>query len=728
MPADASTRHVQTFCRICEVECGMVATVKDGELVQVRPDPEHPISQGFACPKGIAMVGIVNDPERILYPLRRKAGTPPGPAARGDFERVSWDEALSDIAARLRLARATYGSSSIGCYVGNPAYYSYSITIWAREFIAALGSPHFYGANSQDGGSRFAASAMLYGSTMMVPLPDLYNTEFLLVVGANPMVSHGCFVTAKRLEDAMREIPKRGGRIVVLDPRRTETAQMFEHIPVQPDSDAWLLLAMLQVIFEEGLEDREAIARQTRGVENLRQAAVSYRPETVEACTGVPAAAIRQLARDLAAAKRAAVYGRIGTNRGRYATLVPFLLDALAIVTGNLDRKGGLVFGTGLFSEALTRSGITYATRRTRVGGFPEAFGLMPSNVMAKEMTTPGEGQIRAFFTVAGNPVLSVPNGHELGEALAGLDLHVALDMYLTDTSCYADYILPPTSFYEREDINVGIELFHLTSFLEYTEPVIAPRGETRQEWQILEEIARRTGFVPSSSALIRALGRLGWRPSPLGIVNFLLRLGPFGDLFGLRPGGVNVAKLKKNPRWMLAEEQPTGILPKRVLHSDKLVRLDPPEIMAEINILGQRNPPDRERYPLMLVGMREIRTHNTWMHNSPKLMAGKRLHGARINPGDAARDGIADGDMIKVTSAAGSIELPAQVTAEMMPGVIAIPHGWGHGPGMSTAHEAGGANVNLLFSTRLEDIEPLAGMSLMDGVPIRIEPAARSL
>jgi formate dehydrogenase len=292
----------ETFCRICEPLCGLTSTVEDGRLIELRPSGDHPISQGFACPKGIAMSEIVNDPDRPLYPLRRKPGTPPGPARPEDFERVSWDVALDEIAGRLRRVIDTHGGSAVGSYVGNPAYFSYSAPMWMQGFLDALGSKHLYTPGSQDTASRFAASALLYGTPFTIPLPDLYRTDFLLMVGANPLVSHGSMVNAKRLPYAVRDIPRRGGRLVVVDPRRTETAKIGEHIPIRPDTDAWMLLAMLNVIFAEGLQDDDAIARQTAGADRLRELCAAHSPESAEARTRVPADTIRRLARDLAAA------------------------------------------------------------------------------------------------------------------------------------------------------------------------------------------------------------------------------------------------------------------------------------------------------------------------------------------------------------------------------------------------------------------------------------------
>jgi anaerobic selenocysteine-containing dehydrogenase len=711
-----------TYCRICEPLCGMVATVDDGQLTKLRPDGEHPLSRGFACPKGIAMADVHNDPDRVLHPLRRTAD--------GGFEEVTWEAALNDIGTRLRRIREQRGGDAIGWYMGNPGAFSYSHPLWVKGFLDAVGSPHYYTASSQDVSNRFAASALLYGSPFLLPIPDLARTDFLLIVGANPLVSHGSLLTTPRIKEELQAIPERGGRVVVVDPRRSETARAFEHVAVNPDSDAWLLLSLLQVIFEEGLEDSEALVRQARGGDALRRLAAECAPEDSEERTGVPAAEVRGLARELAGAERAAVYGRTGSCLGRNGTLVSFLLDALNVVTGNLDREGGAMFGDPPidFEDVARKIGLaTYGSVRTRIGGLPDVLGQLPASVMAKEITTPGRGQIRALFVSAGNPLLSVPNGDELGAALGELDLMVAIDLYVSDTARHADYVLPATTFLEREDFPLPFLALHTTPFVQWTEPVVAPAGEARQEWEVIDEISRRIGVAPYSAGALRRLARLGIRITPRQLVDLLLRAGPGGDRFGLHRRGLNLKKIAAEPHGMvLAEHLAAGMLPKKIRHSDKRVRLDPPEIIAEAERLAAQNGHDPE-LPLRLIGLRELRSHNSWMHNAPLLMRGGRKHAARIHPEDAAAVGLRDGAPVRVASAHGSIELEAQLTDEVKRGTVAVPHGWGHRQGgWRLANEAGGANVNLLASSDPEDLEPLAGMAFLNGIPVRIERITR--
>ncbi len=709
-----------TYCRICEPLCGMVATVEDGRVTKLRPDAEHPLSRGFACPKGIAMTEIQNDPERLLHPQRRRPD--------GSFERISWPTALDEIGERLGAIRSEHGGESIGWYMGNPGAFSYSHPLWVKGFVDALGSQHYYTASSQDVSNRFAASSLLYGSPYVLPIPDLARTDLLLVVGANPLVSHGSVMSAPRIKDQLHAIVERGGRVVVVDPRRSETAREFEHLPLRPDSDAHLLLALLHVIFAESLEDAAALARAS-DADALRELVATHTPEATAAATGVDPDRVRELGRAIAAADGAAIYGRTGSCLGRNGTLVSFLLDALALATGNLDRAGGSMFGGAAIpfdrvAEAIGAG--DYGKRRSRVGGFPEVLGAMPASLMAKEITTPGKGRMRALFVSAGNPVMSVPNGDELAAAIAELELCVSIDIYMSETAKLADYVLPATTFLEREDVPLPFLSLFTKPFINMTEAVVEPAGEARQEWEVIEDIAARIGIVPSSVLAARWLGRAGLKLSPRRLVDLLLRVGPEGDRFGLRRGGLSLKRLAQSPHGIvLAEHLEPGVLDDKIRHEDGRVHLCPGEIAAEVERIGRSDREQDERFPLRMIGLRELRSHNSWMHNSAKLMAGDRVHRARLNPADAAAAGIADGDRIRIASAHGEIEIEARVTDEVMAGTVAVPHGWGHDAGWETANAAGGANVNLLTSSAPDDLERLAGMAHMNGVPVRVAAAA---
>src|SRR5919109_947505 len=507
-----------TFCRICEPLCGLVATVEDGRLQKLRPDPEHPLSRGYACPKGIAMTDVQNDPDRVLYPLKRTGDS-------GEFERVGWPEAMSDIAERLRRVLDERGPAAVGWYMGNPGAFSYSHVLWTKGFLDALGSPHYYTAGSQDVNNRFAASALLYGSPLLVPIPDIARTDFLFMVGANPLVSHGSVLSAPRVREQLLAITDRGGRVVVVDPRRTETARRSGPLPVHPDSDGWLLLSMLNVIFEEGLADKTYLAAHTAGWEFIARQAAAYPPESTEQRTGIEPERLREVARAFAAAEGAAAYGRTGSCLGRFGTLVAFLLDALNAVTGNLDRPGGAVFGRPPVSldDVGERIGLdTYGKIRSRIGGFPDVIGNLPATLLPREIETPGELQIRALFVSAGNPVLSVPDGGALERAIGELELFVSLDFYVNETNRHADYVLPTTTLYEREDVPLALLGFFTQPFIQVTDAVVPPAGEARQEWEIIDAIARRLGVAPYSMRALRRLARLGVRLSPQRLVDLL--------------------------------------------------------------------------------------------------------------------------------------------------------------------------------------------------------------
>lgn len=700
-----------TFCRICEAHCGMVATVEEGIVTQLRPDRDHPLSRGYACPKGIAFADVQNDPERVTHPLRRRAD--------GTFERVSWDAAIGEIGRRLRAVRDAHGGGSVGWYMGNPGAFSHSHPIWAKGFVDALGSAHYYTASSQDVANKFAASAMLYGSCALWPIPDLQRTSFLLVVGANPLVSHGSVLTAPRVRDQLHAIVARGGRVVVVDPRRSETARAFEHRPIAPDADAFLLLAMLHVVFAEGLADERAIARQAVGAGWLRVAAERFAPEDVEGRTGVPAAEIRRLARDFAAADGAVAYGRTGSCLGRFGTITAFLLEALNLVTGNLDRPGGAVLGMPAvkLDEVLRNARLdTYAQRRSRVGGFPDVLGAMPAALIPQEIETPGPGQLRALFVSAGNPALSCPDGEAFARALPQLDLLVSIDLYVTETNRHADFVLPATTFLEREDLPLAFLGLYTTPFAQWTDPVIEPRGEARDEWRIIDALGRELGIVPLPGP-VRTPRWLADCITPERVMDLLLRTGP---------QRLSVKRLRRSPSGeVLGEHIPTGVLHRRLRTPDRRVHLDPAPIRAELERLATSAPATSDDFPLLLTNLRELRSHNSWMHNSQLLTRGGRRHAARIHPVDAERAGVGDGEEIVLTSPWGEVRTVALVTDEMTPGAVAVPHGWGHQGGWTTANGLGGANVNQLMSGRTTEIEPLSGMAWLSGVPCRVARVA---
>lgn len=712
---------VATYCRICEPQCGLLATVVDGRLVGVRGDPDHVHSRGFVCAKAAGMIDVTYDPDRVLAPLRRTGGP-------GEFEPVGWEEALADIADRLTGIRRRYGASAFATLIGNPPAFNSGTAVAYAGFARTLGVKWRYSINSEDASARMVANAFLYGSVAALPKPDLWRTHFALVLGANPLVSKGSLVSEPRIREALDGVRARGGRVVVVDPRRTETARRYEHLPLRAGTDTLLLLGLLHTLVAEDLVDHAFRDRHTTGYERLVALISGFSPERSSPACGVPAGEIRALARAFSAAPSGVVYGRTGTCTQRFGTLNNWLQDLLMVLTGNVERAGGLLFGGALvdFVTLSERAGFaTYGRVPTRVTGLPEVFGLHPSTSLVPDIVTPGEGQVRALMTLGSNPVISsAGGGPPLEAALGRLDLHCSLDLYVNETNRHAHYILPVTGMYERDDVPLAALGLSLRPSIWATEAVIEPRGGARHEWEILDEIARRMGYGGAYPvAPLRWLARLGLRPRPRTLIDTLIRTSAAGDWYGLRRSGTSIGNLTRHhPHGKaLRAGLPVGRLRDHLRTPDRRIALAPPELVAEIEQVG-RTAWEDPAYPLRLCGMREVRSHNSWMHNSPRLMPGSRRHRALVSPADAGRAGLADGDVALISSASGSVQVAVEITDDMNPGTIALPHGWGHHGGWGRANTAGGVNSNLLASSDPADLERLAGMSILNGIPVRLE------
>lgn len=711
-----------TFCRICEPLCGLIATVEDGRLTSLRPDQDNPTSKGFACTKGVGMAEVVNDPDRVTVPLRRVGGP-------GEFEPTTWDEALNDIARRFARSRRVHGPDSLAVTIGNPMSFSYSATIWSKGFQSAIGTPWYYGINSEDGASRIAAFKILYGQCAELPIPDLRRTNVLVVIGANPWVSKGSILTDPRVREHMTDIVERGGRVFVVDPRKTETAKVFEHIPIRGGTDAWLLLSLLHVIVENELYDAQFVRQWTTGFTQWREILKRFPPAATEPITGVPTATVVELANAIGGANAAVVYGRTGTCTQRFATFVNALQDFVNILTGNLQRPGGWVWSypvVPMGKLAQMTKLATYDQVHTRVAGLPDSFGILPANALADDITTPGTGQIRSMLLMSSNCVHSSPDGDRLADALSRLETMVSLDLYVTETNRHAHYILPVVSMYEREDLVIGFLDKQIRPSVQVTEAVVEPIGQCRQEWEILDEIARRMGLGSADSTWIqRQLARVGLRVRPRAMVDMLLRFGESGDLLGLRRSGWSWRKLlEQAPHGVVLHEYiPLKPLQSYIRTPDKKIPLADSRIMSELARLQSEevNTPD---YPMRLIGMREMKSHNSWMHNTERMMPPHREHMLRVSPADAKEIALEDGDVVAITSKTGSIHVPVTITSDMTAGTVALPHGWGHNGGWQRANAAGGAPSNQLASSRPQDLERLAAMSVLNGIPVRIERA----
>ncbi len=719
LPAETS---IKTHCQICEPTCGVVVKIQGGRISRVEPNPDHVHSRGHMCIKARAAVDVLYDPDRVLYPLKRTGGP-------GEFSRVTWDEALTEISSRLAEIRNTHGPEAFATFIGNPPGFSYATLMWFGAFQETLQVKWRYAVNAEDGASMLAANEYLFGTAGVILKPDFWRTSFAIITGANPLVSHGSGFSEPKVRDAMGSIVKRGGRVVVIDPRRTETAREFEHLAVRPGADAFLLIGLIRTLFDEDLIDRAFVQEWTSNIDELRSWIGRFDLDECSLRCGVPANELRQLARDFAEAESAVIYGRTGTCTQRFGVLNNFLIGVINALTGNVERSGGGVFGwgyTGAGGDGAPVDGNRPA--RTRVNNHPGVAGLHPSTSLVPDITVPGKEQVRALLGVGCNPMLSsAGGGPRLEAALEQLELHASIDLYVNETNKYAHFILPCTNFYERSDVPFATAGLMLRPSAWYSPAVVPRHGEVREEWEILQEIARRLGLGGAYiDPTMRLLAKCGIEVKPETLLDIAIRTGPAGDQFGLRPDGLSLQKLKDNPDGIsLKQELPLGDLGEILNTPDKKINLCGAVIASDFDRL--LNYPDDSEYEFRLIGMREIRSHNSWMHNSPKLMSATRQHAALLNPVDAAERGIADGSQINIESRSGKICIPVKLSQDVSRGTVVVPHGWGHDAGWRLANSKAGINSNLLASGALDDIEPIAGMSILNGIPVRISPSSES-
>jgi len=692
--------------------------VDGDEVVQIRGDSADVFSRGFLCPKGVGLGAIHHDPDRLRTPLVKGPG--------GELREASWDEAFALVAERLPALRAAHGPDAVAAYYGNPSAHSLANLLYGPVLLRTLGTKNVFSASTVDQFPKSVAAAHMFGSGLVVPVPDLDRTQHLLVLGANPLASNGSLMTAPDVRGRLRAIQARGGKVVVVDPRRTRTARLAdEHVPIRPGTDALLLMALVHVIFAEGLD---TVAEHVAGAGEVAELARGFPPEAVAAATGIDAGTIRRMAIELASAERAAVYGRIGTTTQRFGTTASWLVDVLNAITGNLDRPGGAMFPLSATAKRGTGSGRGRAFGRwtSRVRGAPEVFGELPVACLAEEIETPGDGQVRALLTIAGNPVVSTPDSARLDAALAQLELMVSVDIYVNETTRHADVILPAPSPLEKSHYDVALYGFAVRNVANYSPAVL--ETEMPQEWETLLRLAAIAGGA-GPDADVAALDdmvaadlarREGVEPDPgrrgpERLLDIMLRAGAYGltlaDLEAA-PHGLDLGPLE--PRLPQALKTPSG-----------KVELVPAPLVADVERLREALAED-DGGAMLLIGRRHLRSNNSWMHNVPKLVSGPPQCTAHVHPDDAARLGIADGEPVRVTSRVGTIELPAEITEDVMPGVVSIPHGWGHdAPGvrMSVAREHAGANSNVL--TDGEVLEPLSGTAVLNGIPVELAPVA---
>ncbi|MDR7308835.1 molybdopterin-dependent oxidoreductase [Rhodoferax saidenbachensis] len=741
----SETTHYR-ICPLCEACCGLEIKVRDQQVVSIRGHEADVLSAGYICPKGVALKDLHEDPDRLRTPRIKRGGV---------HVEATWEEAFAEIEKRLPPLIATHGRNATGVVVGNPSAHKIGLLTYFAKLTRALGTKNVFSASTLDQMPKQLANGLMYGHWLSTALPDISRTDLMLVIGANPLASNGSMWTVPDFKGKARALQARGGQLIVIDPRRTETAALADaHHFIRPGSDVFLLAALVHTLFAENLVTLGRVADWVVGVEEVQAAVAPFSADVVAPRCGMPGDTIRALARQLATTPRAAVYGRIGTCTQEYGTLASWLVDVLNTLTGHLDAEGGMLFAKSAAFATNTAGnpankpgvgkGVTTGRHHARVSGAPEVYGELPLTCIAEEIETPGEGQLRALITVATNPVLSSPNGPRLSKALESLDFMVSLDIYLNETTRHADVILPGLSPLEDLHYDVAFPQLSWRNHARYSPPVL-PRPEGQpDEWQTLLKIAAiakglgahadanalddaqfaedaQRQFGPHAAAVIAATQGLR---GPLRTLEVALRIGPYGDGFGTKPDGLTLQKvMDANPTGGidLGELQPR--IPEMLRTPSGKVELAPPMLLQDLQRAAQdlrRPAPD-----LVIIGRRDVRTNNSWMHNLPLLAKGPFRCTALVHPDDAARHGLTDGAMATLRNGERSVQAQVHVSDQMMPGVVSLPHGWGHnlaGAQLSVAAERPGANINALLDDQLRD--PLSGNAVLGGVAITMEAA----
>jgi anaerobic selenocysteine-containing dehydrogenase len=727
------------ICPFCEACCGLEVRLDDqGRVASVRGHEADVFSAGFMCPKGVAIKDLQDDPDRLRTPLIKRNGV---------FEPASWDEAFDEIERRLVPLREKHGPHAVAVTAGNPSSHKMGLMLYYGRLFKAMGTRNAYSASTLDQMPKQLSSGLMFGHWLSIAIPDIERTDWLLVLGANPVASNGSLWTVPDFRGKARALKARGGRLVVVDPRRTETAELADrHLTIRPGGDVYLLLGMVATLFDEHLVDLGAAGPHVTGVDEVRAAVAPFPAEAVATRCGIEAAEIRRLARELAAAPHGIVYGRMGTCAQPFGTLCSWLIDVLNTLTGNLDQPGGVMFPRAPAFQANSEGkpgsgrGIVTGRHHARVSGAPEVFGELPMVCLAEEIETPGDGQVRALITIASNPVLSAPNGPRLSRAMAGLEFMVSLDIYLNETSRHADVILPGLAPLEEAHYDVAFHQLAYRNAARYSAPVLpAPAGHV-PEWQILlkliaiaKGLGARADVVALDTELLRAdlaksmgdkaddvLAAVAPLVGPERQLELALRTGPYGDGFGAKPDGLTLAKLRAAPGGIdFGPLQPR--LPGLLRTPSGKVELAPAMLLADLPRALADLPQAAPEF--VIVGRRQVRSNNSWMHNLPTLAKGPFRCTALIHPSDAARLGLVDGGRARIArGGATSIDAEVAVSDEVMPGVISLPHGWGHGlPGvkLSVAAERPGVNLNDVLDETLRD--PLSGNAVLGGVAVQV-------
>ena len=738
-------------CPLCEATCGLEIAIADERIVRIRGDREDVFSKGFICPKGSALKQLHEDPDRLRLPHVKRNGV---------HVPVSWEEAWREVERGLNSVIEQTGRESLGVYLGNPNAHNLSGLLYNRVWLRALGTRQLFSASTVDQIPKQVASGWMFGTPLSIAIPDLDRTQYLLMLGANPLESNGSLCTAPDFPGRLAAIQERGGKVVVVDPRLSATAKSAdEWVAIRPGTDGLLLAAIAHHLIATNIADvGPHLHDQVNGLEELAAALTPFAPERVAKATGVEAEVITRLARELADAQSAAVYGRIGTTTVAFGTTTSWLVDVINVLTGNLDRAGGVMFplpaagGPNTKGERGRGAGFTTGRGRTRVSGFPEAMGELPVSLLAEEIATPGSGQIRALVTFAGNPVLSTPNSVQLDDALAKLDFMVSIDLYLNETTRHADVILPPPSHVERSHFDLSFTMFAVRNIAHYSPAVFDREVGQPDEWEILATLAGiasglgatvdpaivddatvermvhaavRDEFSPIYQrgedeilSLLNASGRRG----PERLLDFLLRTGPYGDAFGVAVDGLTLDVLIDHPHGVdLGPLQPR--IPEMLRTPSGKVEVAPAALIADLHRL-ELTIDDIDDDQLLLVGRRHLRSNNSWMHNVRTLVTGRARCVLEMHPHDAAKRGIVEGSMVRVTSRVGALVVPVNLTSGIRRSTVSMPHGWGHDVAGTRGHVAAqrpGVNMNVL--TDEQRMDPLSGNAVLNAIPVVVEP-----
>lgn len=711
------SRHYRN-CNLCEAICGIEISVQAGQHLNIRGDDDDPFSRGYICPKAVALQDIHYDKDRIKHPVRRTAN---------GWQRIGWDEAFDEVTQNLKRIHAKYGKNSVATYLGNPTVHNYGALLFAPGFLRSLHTRNKFSATSVDQLAHHLSAYLMFGHQLLLPVPDLDRTNYFLILGANPAVSNGSMMTAPGMGRRLQEIRKRGGKVILIDPRYNETARLADrHLFIRPGTDVLLLLALLHVVFDEGLTRTPPF---TNGVETVRNLVAEFPPEKVASITGVNSDQIRTLAREFVSAEGAVCYGRIGVSTQEFGVLCQWLINILNIVTGNLDRPGGAMFTLPAFDPLSAPEGLaprgSFARWHSRVRKLPESAGELPVATLAEEILTEGPGQVKAFVTFAGNPVLSTPNGRELDQALANLEFMASIDCYINETTRHASIILPPTSSLERGHYDLAFHLLAIRNTAKFSPALFQPGEDSLDDWEILLELQTRMqhdGFFGGSLGHVkRKFVRRFFGPER--ILDLGLRFGPYGA--GMNPfsKGLTLRKVQKAVHGIDLGPL-TSCLPGRLRTADKRIELAPDVLVKDVERVKARLLDGvHSNGQLLLIGRRQLRGNNSWMHNYQRLVKGKPQCTILMHPKDAAQRHLASGQKAVVRSRVGSVALPVEISEEMMPGVVSIPHGWGHdrvGIQLDVAQQNAGASINDL--TDNQAIDTLCGTAAFNGTLVAVD------